>query len=102
MPAQEVARFTRGPLNARCTSKTAAWRARGLWLYCAPADGSSQAKNLEIAPRQAPRAARHLRAAPQRLPELPPADSVTPDVPELQDLSRPRGRAAPRPDAVTP
>src|SRR5205823_12704078 len=65
------------------------------WLSCAAADGSPEAKNLEIAPRQAPRPARHLRASAQPLPELPPADAAAPDVPDMQDVPRPRDRAAP-------
>src|SRR5438105_1960251 len=71
------------------------------WLYCAAADGSPEAKNVEVAPRQASRPARHLFAAPEPLSELPPADAAAPDVPDLQDVPRPRDRAAP-PARLTP
>src|SRR5256714_14414321 len=72
------------------------------WLYCAAADGSPEAKNVEVAPRQASRPARHLLAAPEPLSELPPADAAAPDVPDLQDVPRPRDRAAPPARLITP
>ncbi len=74
-------------------SRWAALAAR--WLYCAAADGSPEAKNVEVAPRQASRPARHLLAAPEPLSELPPADAAASDVPDVQDVPRPRDRAAP-------
>src|SRR3954471_3152579 len=56
--------------------------------------GSPQAKNLEIAPRQAACDAQDLRAAADAVPELQPADPAASDVLDVQDLPRPRDRAA--------
>src|SRR5581483_7850816 len=61
----------------------------------ARAHGRPEAENLEVAARQAPRDARHLGAARERLPELRTAEAAPPRVRELRDVQGPRGRAAP-------
>ena len=69
-------------------------------LESAAADGRPEEKNLQVAPRQAPRPARHRGAARERLPDLRPAEAAAPRVPDLQDVQGPRGRAAPHARSV--
>ncbi|MGH3103293.1 MAG: NUDIX domain-containing protein [Gaiellaceae bacterium] len=71
-----------------------------LLLDSAAAHGRPQEEAIAVSSRQAPRAARHLRASRERVPELPPAEAAPPDVPDLQDLPRSRGRATPRRSAL--
>src|SRR5438067_4681878 len=71
-----------------------------LWLYSAVAHGRPQEEDVEGPPRQAPRAALDRGSACERLPQLRVADTAASHVPDVQDLSRARHRAAPHAGAV--
>src|SRR5215211_2910516 len=90
--ARKAARFAR-PL-ARPPAARFARGLRPLRLYFAAAHGRSEAKSLEVAPRQASRDAQDLGAEAHRVPAVPPAEAPAPRLPDLRHLSRPRGRAA--------
>ena len=79
-----------GPLSRSCGP------AQRLLLHSAAAHGRPEEENVEVPPRQAPRAARHRGAARERVPELRPAEAAAPRLPDLQDVPRARGRAAPQ------
>src|SRR6266536_731963 len=66
----------------------------------ARADGSPEEENVEVTPRQAPGDASPRGAARERVPGLPPAEAAPSRLPELQDVQRPRHRAAHRSRAV--
>ena len=69
------------------------------WLYSA-ADGRPQEKHIQVAPGQAARHASARGAAGQHVPAVRAAQAAAPDVPELQDLRRPRDRAAAHADSL--
>src|SRR6516165_11456333 len=66
--------------------------ARVLSVYSAAAHGRPEAEDVEVEARQAPRAARDLRAARLGVPDVPAAEAPAPRVPELQDLQGTRDR----------
>ena len=72
-----------------------AWAAARLWLYSAVAHGRPQEEDVEVPPRQAPRAALDRSAAREHLSELRVAHAAAPHVSDVQDVPRPRHRAAP-------
>ena len=71
-----------------------------LWLYSAAAHGRSEAKDIEVQARQAPRAARDLGPARAGLPDVQAAEATSSRLPELQDVQGPGRRAAPHRRAV--
>src|SRR4029079_2951077 len=80
-------------------------RSTGSWPFGSPvpwpvAHGRSEAQDLEVPSRQAPRAARHRRAARLDLRELRLAEAVASRLPDLQDVPRARGQAAADADSV--
>src|SRR5687767_11567819 len=66
---------------------------RNLSYYAAP-DGSPQAENVEGTTRQAAGSARHPGSAPERVPDLPPAEATASRLPELPHVQGSRHRAA--------
>src|SRR3954470_19601554 len=75
---------------------------KGMLATLPPRYGSPQEENVEGAPRQASRAARDSGSAPERVPDLPPAEAAASCLPELQDVQGPRHRAAHDAGAVMP
>ena len=67
----------------------------------AAAHGRPEAKDLEVAARQAPRSARRSRAARLDVRAVRVAEAVASRLPDVQDVSRARGQAAPRARPVT-
>jgi hypothetical protein len=55
-------------------------------LYSASGHGSPQAKNVQIAPRQAPLDAQALHSRARRVSAVPPAEAATPRLPDLRHL----------------
>ena len=74
--------------------------ANGLGLHSAAGHGSPEATSNEHQARQAARATQAAGAARQRVPCLPSAEAATPGLPDVQDLPRPRSRAARHPRPV--
>jgi ATPase subunit of ABC transporter with duplicated ATPase domains len=77
---------------------------RGRWssdpgLYSA-ANGRPEEEDEQVQARQAARHAPARGAAPESLPAVRAAEAAAQDVPELQDVRRPRDRTAPHSDAV--
>src|SRR5947207_85345 len=66
------------------------------------AHGSSEEENVEVAPRQAPGDSPPRGSARERLPGLPSAEATASRLPELQDVPRPRRRAAHDAGSVMP
>jgi phosphate acyltransferase len=64
-------------------------------LYSAAAHGRPEEEDVEVASRQAARAARHLGAARQHLPDLWAAEAAASRLPDVQDVPGSRDRAAP-------
>src|SRR6476469_9587763 len=62
--------------------------------------GSSEAQTDLDPPRQAEGDASPESTAGQRVPRLPPAEAAASRLPDLQDVSRTRGRAAPNSGSV--
>src|SRR6266516_3649689 len=60
------------------------------------AHGRPEEEDVEVAPRQAPRHARHLGAAGERLPAVRAAQAAASRLPDVQDVPGPGRRAAPR------
>jgi glycerol-3-phosphate acyltransferase PlsX len=58
------------------------------------AHGSSEAENLQVAARQAARAAQHRRAARELVPAVRLAEAAAPRLSDLRHLQGPRGRTA--------
>src|SRR5438093_11847486 len=62
--------------------------------------GSTEEETVQVAPGQAARDASDLRAAPEPLPAVRLAEAAAPDVPDVQDVRRPRDRASSNADAL--
>src|SRR5919109_3057897 len=70
---------------------------RAVWcrrLYSAAGHGRSEAKDIQVTPRQAARDAQALAPRAGRVPAVPPAEAAAPRLPDLRHVPRPRGRAA--------
>src|ERR671923_2773160 len=63
-------------------------------------DGSPQEKDVQGAARQASRDAQARGPETERVPGLSPPEAAAPDVPDVQDVSRARSRAAAHPGSV--
>ena len=84
-------------------ASSSVWRRRGrssCRYSAAAAHGRSEAKDIEVEARQAPRAARDRRPARAGLPDLQAAEATSSRLPELQDVQGPGRRAAPHRRAV--
>src|SRR5207253_4879493 len=74
----------------------------GILATVSAARGCPEEENVEVSSRQAPCDASPGGAARERLPGVPAAEAAAPRLPELQDVPRPRRRAADDAGSVVP